>query len=62
LKHKKQIFLPNQKIQNMSDTNWAAKDENSDVVLKILLIGDSGAGKSSILLRFTGFQLKFMTF
>jgi GTPase SAR1 family protein len=33
-------------------SDWS--EEKTDIVLKILLIGDSGTGKSSILLRFTG--------
>ena len=33
--------------------NFKEKDNNFDYLFKIVLIGDSGVGKSNLLLRFT---------
>jgi GTPase SAR1 family protein len=43
----------NQKILNHNVGKMTGRDDNYDYLFKIVLIGDSGVGKSNILSRFT---------
>ena len=47
-------YLKNHKIENIIEkmSKYLTKDTDFDWIVKLLVIGDSGVGKSNMLLRF----------
>ncbi|XP_028558018.2 ras-related protein Rab-18-B-like [Podarcis muralis] len=52
------LLLPNSLLRLATELAMAREDAGSLPILKLLLVGDSGVGKSSLLLRFTEDQFE----